>query len=99
MLEEAGEIAGLLILSEHPDHLLLDNVAVAPGWQGRGLGRHLLDFAEAEAARRGYPEIRLYTHVVMVENLAMYARLGWHEYARGEQAGFARVFLKKHVAA
>jgi hypothetical protein len=30
--------------------------------------RRLLAFAEAEALRRGYSEIRLYTHQTMVEN-------------------------------
>jgi hypothetical protein len=35
--------------------------------QGIGLGRRLLAFAEAEALRRGYREIRLYTHQKMLE--------------------------------
>ena len=34
----------------------VDNIAVAPDAQGSGLGRRLMDFAEAETARRGYVE-------------------------------------------
>jgi hypothetical protein len=36
-------------------------IAVSPARQGLGLGRRLLAFAEAEALRRGYCEIRLYS--------------------------------------
>ncbi len=90
-------IAGVLVLEPAADHLLLDNIAVAPAWQGRGVGRLLLDFADSEARRAGYAELRLYTHVLMHENIALYARLGWQETGRGEQAGFQRVFMRKTV--
>jgi len=92
---EGDEIAGIIVLEPAPDYLLLDNIAVAPGWQGRGVGRILLAFADSEAQRAGYPELRLYTHELMHENIALYARLGWQEYGRGEQAGFQRVFMRK----
>jgi GNAT superfamily N-acetyltransferase len=92
---EDGDLAGILVLEPAADHLLLDNIAVAPGWQGRGVGRLLLDFADAEARRAGYTELRLYTHVLMHENIALYTRLGWQEYGRGEQSGFQRVFMRK----
>lgn len=94
---EGETIAGLVVLEAGADHLLLDNIAVAPAWQGTGVGRMLLDFADQEARRRGFAELRLYTHVLMHENQALYARLGWREYARGEQDGFQRVFMKKRV--
>ena len=92
---EDGDLAGILVLEPAADHLLLDNIAVAPGWQGRGVGRLLLDFADAQARRAGYTELRLYTHVLMHENIALYTHLGWQEYGRGEQSGFQRVFMRK----
>lgn len=97
ILEEDGAMAGVVVLIEKYDHLLLDNVAVAPDRQGEGLGRMLLDFAAAEATRRGHREMRLYTHALMTENLDLYCRLGWKEYARGEPGGFDRVFMLKPV--
>ena len=99
VVEREGAIAGVLVLLPAPDHLLLDNVAVAHSHQGQGVGRLLVGFAEAEAGRRGYREIRLYTHVTMVENQALYRRLGFEESHRGEQAGFARVFMRKRLGA
>ena len=98
VLEVAGTIAGVLVLHPAPDHLLIDNVAVAPSHAGHGLGRQLLVFAEGEGRRLGLAELRLYTHVLMHENIAMYGRAGWTETGRGEQAGFHRVFMRKPVA-
>ena len=94
---DGDQVAGILVLEPAPDYLLLDNIAVAPAWQGRGVGRLLLDFADAEARRAGYAELRLYTHVLMHENIVLYTHLGWQETGRGEQAGFQRVFMRKPV--
>ena len=99
VIVSGGVVAGLLVLLPAPDHLLLDNIAIDPSRHGRGLGRKLLAFADQEAARRGYRELRLYTHEMMTENLAMYPALGWQETGRGEQDGYQRVFFRKPVRA
>lgn len=93
--EEQGQILGGLVLILQRDHMLLDNIAVDPAYQGRGVGRALLEMADAEAFAQGYRELRLYTHETMTENIAMYARIGWIETYRGEQAGYQRVFMRK----
>ncbi len=61
VLLASGDVQALLVLIPEPDCLLLDNIAVSPGAQGKGYGRHLLRFAEDEARRRGLAAIRLYT--------------------------------------
>lgn len=99
VLEADGAIAGAVVLLPQDGYLLLDNVAVAPGYQGRGLGRVLIAFAEQETLRLGLPEVRLYTHVVMTENQALYARLGFEETHRGVQDGYERVFMRKRLGA
>ena len=91
------DVTGILILIPQADHLLLDNVAVDPRIHGKGLGRALIEFAEREAARRGYNEIRLFTHQKMHENLLTYPRLGYEETGRGTQDGFDRVFFRKLI--
>ena len=98
VIEEGSTIAGIVVLLPRPDYLLLDNIAVAPARQGSGLGRRLLAFAEAEAVRRGYREIRLYTHETMIENQRLYAAIGYEETGRGTEAGFERVFMRKRLA-
>ena len=97
VLEEGAAIAGIIVLLPTTNYLLLDNVAVSPARQGLGLGRRLLAFAEAEALRRGYCEIRLYTHQTMLENQRLYASIGYEETGRGTEAGYARVFMRKQL--
>lgn len=93
-----GAILAIIVLLPHGDHMLLDNVAVRPEAQGQGLGRRLVAFAEAEARRLGFAELRLYTHQKMTENIALYRRLGFVETGRGREAGYDRVFMAKRLA-
>ncbi len=74
--------AGLIVLERHDDHLLIFSVAVAPARQGQGLGRRLLDWAEAQARQAGRPRLRLYTNAKMTRNIALYTRCGYHETGR-----------------
>lgn len=92
-----GRIVGLLVTSLHSDHLLVENVAVAASERGTGLGAALLGTAEGWARAAGVPEVRLYTHERMTENLAYYPRRGYVETGRRTDDGFARVFFAKPV--
>ncbi|MGI5127263.1 GNAT family N-acetyltransferase [Pseudonocardia sp. CA-107938] len=93
--ESDGRILGFAVLLDAADHLLLENVAVDPQAQGRGIGGRLLDLAEAEARRRGHDRVELYTNEAMTENLAYYPRKGYVETDRREQNGYRRVFFTK----
>jgi ribosomal protein S18 acetylase RimI-like enzyme len=94
------DVVGVLVLRPtEGDALMVENVAVDPERQGEGLGPSLLEFAEAQARGRQLAELRLYTHELMTENIALYERLGWTEYDRLASQGFARVFLRKPVTA
>jgi ribosomal protein S18 acetylase RimI-like enzyme len=96
--EHGDRIVGLLVLEWADDHLLLENVAVAPEAQGLGVGNRLLQLAEEQARARGLREVRLYTNEAMTENLDYYRRRGYHETHRGTQNGFRRVFFAKVLA-
>lgn len=86
---------GVLELVPHSDHLMVRDVAVRPGSQGRGVGTRLLRFAEVRAAELALSELRLVTNEAMVENLRFYPRRGYEETGRGEQDGYRRVFFRK----
>jgi GNAT superfamily N-acetyltransferase len=92
-----GRLAASIVLVEAGDHVVVHNVAVAPERQGEGRGRALLAFAEAEARRRGLPELRLHTNAAMADNLVMYPHLGFGETGRASENGFDRVFFAKRV--
>ena len=92
------DVVGVLVLRPADgDALMVENVAVQPDRQGAGLGPRLLEFAERQAAERDIRELRLYTHERMTENIVLYERLGWTEYDRLVEHGFARVFMRKQV--
>ncbi len=97
--EADGAIAGLLVLLPQDDALLLDNVAVDPARHGTGIGRALLLFAEESARAAGYGAIRLYTQEIMVENVALYSRIGYRETHRAEEKGLKRIYMLKTLAA
>jgi ribosomal protein S18 acetylase RimI-like enzyme len=99
VLEDGGRIAGILVLEEGPGGFLLDNIAVRPDCQGKGYGRMLLEFTEAEARRTGFDAIHLYTHVLMTENIALYRRVGFVETHRVREKGFDRVYMTKRLPA
>jgi N-acetylglutamate synthase-like GNAT family acetyltransferase len=97
VLERGDAIVGALVTEDRGDHLLLETIAVAPGAQGSGYGRLLLDRAERDAAELRLTEVRLYTNEAMTENLTFYPRHGYRETGRALQNGFRRVYFSKTV--
>lgn len=95
--EYDGVVAGLLVIKVQPDHVLLDNVAVAPAFRGRGVGAQLLNYTESFAREHGLMEVRLYTNEAMIENLAYYPRHGYVETHRAVERGYRRVFFSKRL--
>jgi N-acetylglutamate synthase-like GNAT family acetyltransferase len=96
---DAGRIVGMAQLSVAADHVEVETLAVAPGARGAGVGRRLLELAEAQARANGLPEVRLCTNEAMTENLTYYSRRGFRETHRDTRHGFHRVFFAKPVAA
>jgi ribosomal protein S18 acetylase RimI-like enzyme len=77
MLYVDGALAALIELIPEADHLLIENLAVSPAFQGRGLGQHLLSHAEALSTSRGHAVIRLYTNKRFAANIAFYLKRGY----------------------
>ena len=97
VIDDGGQVVGVLVLMDKEDGLLLDNVAVLPQRQGEGIGRRLIEHAESEARRLGHRHLDLYTHERMTENIAMYGRIGYEEVDRRTERGFPRVYMRKRL--
>jgi GNAT superfamily N-acetyltransferase len=93
----ARPISGLICLIAQEAALLVEMIAVHPGAQATGLGRQLMEFAEAEARRNGMSRLWLYTNEVMHENVSLYSHLGYREFDRRREHGYNRVFMEKHL--
>jgi len=86
LVEEDGSLVALIEMIPAADHLLIENIAVAPDRHGKGIGSRLLAHAEAVARSLGLGEMRLYTNGLMATNIALYGRRGYRE-DRREEAG------------
>ena len=95
VVEAAGVVDGYMVAWAEIDAYFVDNIAVDPARQGRGLGRKLMAHAADEAKRRHLLAIRLYTNAAMTENLSLYPRLGYRETGRDTEHGFQRVYFSK----
>lgn len=96
LVDEHG-VCGFVVLILGVDGALLDNVAIADRVRGQGAGRRLIGHAESVAREAGFEAIRLYTHERMVENRALYPRLGYVETHRATEDGFERVHFAKRL--
>ncbi len=72
-----GRAVAALRFVVEPHSLWVRRVAVDPAWQGRGVGRQLMRWAEARAAERGYGELRLGVRGQLSGNREFYERLGY----------------------
>jgi len=92
-----GTLAALIETIDGPDHLLVENVAVAPAFQGRGLGRFLMAHAEHLAMAQGHAEMRLYTNQRFAENIRLYLALGYRIDREEESALGITVYMSKSL--
>lgn len=100
LLMADGVLVGLVETIDEGDVLLVENVAVAPGRQGEGLGRRLMARAEAVARELGCERLRLYTNQRFETNVALYLRLGYQIDGETPVAGVGvRVDMSKRLGA
>lgn len=97
VLEDDAKPLGYGIWFSQDDALFIENIAIAPAEQGRGLGVVLMNYAKQAAQKAGLLRLRLYTNVKMVENIGFYTRLGFIETERRHENGFHRVYLEKRL--
>ena len=97
VIEVEGRVAGFVVSYPRADHIHLENVAVHPDFQGRGLGGKLVEHVEAGAGTQGLHRIELYTNAKMTENLDLYPRLGYRQFDRRIEDGFDRVYFEKDL--
>lgn len=77
LMDMDGRTAALIETTPQGEELLIVNVAVHPDFQGQGLGRRMLAFAEDLARQAGLKGMRLYTNKAFAANIALYLSVGY----------------------
>jgi ribosomal protein S18 acetylase RimI-like enzyme len=80
-----------------PDHLFIENVAVSPEHQGKGLGRHLLRHADAKTRSVGLSELRLLTNQAFATNVRLYQAVGFRIDRTEPHVGGTTVYMSKKL--
>ncbi len=96
-----GRMVGCVFLAERADHFYLGKLAVDPIYQGRGIGRRLVEAAADHARAAAKPTIELQARVELSANHAAFARLGFREIGRTSHAGYDRptsITMQKDLA-
>jgi ribosomal protein S18 acetylase RimI-like enzyme len=94
-----GALAALIETIDQGDRLLVENVAVSPDFQRRGLGSRLMLHAEEIARSLGKERIWLYTNRRFTGNVELYARLGYEvDSEEPIDAGMMRTNMSKRIS-
>ncbi|KJF68772.1 GNAT family N-acetyltransferase [Rhizobium nepotum] len=88
---DGDEIMGCLFCRpEPPSSLYVGKLCVSTKSQGKGIGRMLLERAEASAREMALPALRLETRIELVGNHARFASWGFVRTAENAHAGYDR---------
>ena len=97
LLHADAVLVGVIEMIGRPDHLWIENIAVAPQAQGKGYGKTLLRLAEQLASKRGFPEVRLLTNEACETNIALYQRIGFAVDRKEPFMGGMTVYMSKKL--
>lgn len=92
-----GGIVGLIETMLREDHLWIENIAVRPEEQGKGLGRRLLAHAQTKAVDAGRSELRLLTNAAFESNIALYRSAGYAITAQEPFMGGTTIYMSKRA--
>ena len=93
--ETGNVLATTLLQTISPQEVRFRQVAVAEGYQGKGIGRKLMEFAEAESRKQGFSEVILYARDNAVP---FYERIGYTvEGEFAEEVGVPHIWMRKEL--
>ncbi len=97
-----GRIVGVAIFNDDSLSRTIEQIAVAPEQQGRGIGSVLLNHLQKDAVAAGFKTLHLDTAEMMTDLLRLYERHGFRIIRRGPPTHgrdpHVRVFMEKSLA-
>jgi len=98
VLSQSGAILGFAVFCVDNDEIFIDNLAIRPEHQSKGVGALFLRALENWGRDKLIYRVRLFTHALMHENVSNYQVSGFQIYARIMEKGFDRVYMQKCIA-
>lgn len=93
--QDGDKVVGCLMLAHKGDDLQMRQMAVYNEWQGKGIGRLLVQDAETYAAESGYDKIVLHARKVA---LGFYLNLGYTTYGdEFSEVGIPHYMMEKTI--
>jgi GNAT superfamily N-acetyltransferase len=90
LAEADGALVGCAFADARAGHLYLGKIAVAPGFQNKGIGRAILVRAIELARDLRFPELRLETRIELAGNHRTFEAWGFVRIAETAHPGFTR---------
>lgn len=88
-------IACLMLHHIHSQEVQLRQMAVYNHWQGKGIGKLLVQFAENYARNKGYSKVMLHARKVA---MGFYAGMGYQQYGdMFEEVGIPHFMMEKRI--
>ena len=99
LLYSDDKLVALIEVFLTADHLFIENIAVSPEHQGKGLGHQLLKHAETKAKSSGLEELRLLTNQAFATNVRLYQSVGFRiDRTEPHLGGGTTVYMSKPLA-
>jgi len=91
------DLAGVLVV-EHSEHAFsIETLATHPAFQGAGIGKKLIAWAERLAQEHHVHAVTLSTNRLMHRTREIYRHLGFVEYDQAIVNGYDRILMRKTI--
>lgn len=80
LLEDSGDVLGLIEMIPSGKYLTIENIAVNPNAQAAGIGSLLLEHSETVATSLKLKALKLYTNAAFETNIRFYEKRGFETF-------------------
>ena len=96
--EDNKQIIAFAILVKINDQIILDNIAVDPSHQKKGIGNNFIKFIEQYLIKQKLDKYQLYTNEKMFENIKWYQKIGFKIFKKVTEKGYNRIYFEKELS-
>ena len=96
--EDNKQVIAFAILVKINDQIILDNIAVDPSHQKKGIGNNFIKFIEQYLIKQKFDKYQLYTNEKMFENIDWYQKIDFKIFKKVTEKGYNRIYFEKELS-